>query len=46
MLEFNIVQQLAAVGLVIMIGIWARQKYQEKKKGANAKAGQSCSTCA
>ena len=38
----NIVQQLAAIGLVIMGGIWARQKYQERKKGVK---GQSCSTC-
>jgi hypothetical protein len=42
-LHMNIVQQLAAIGLVIMGGIWARQKYQERKKGVK---GESCSTCA
>jgi hypothetical protein len=41
-LHMNIVQQIAGVGFCIMLGIWIRQKYQERKRGVK---GKSCSTC-
>jgi DNA-binding transcriptional regulator/RsmH inhibitor MraZ len=36
MLEFSIVQQVALIGVFVTSGLWARQKWQEKKRGISA----------